>query len=233
MLVEDPEVEEIPRLLLKYKYLLLYDYDVELLVNYLDKYRFVIKINYPVYPKHIMKNICGFFKLDSKYSDITSKSLDFMIELFKKRFLRYYHKSANDNYDQVFYTDDYEPSFSKDSVIIVIDNFDKLKISSYPIFETLFNMDNVYIIANAYTDEFSHRIQKLILSHFNVVNENKNKTILIKQPFLLLISLMLGMIYLAVAYIINPQYMSAFVVLGAVWIVTSWYKFENSLLKDD
>lgn len=231
MPVEEYDVDKLPKMLLEHKYLLFYDFDIDLLNSYFEKYNFVIKISYPTYPKHIMKNVCGFFKLDKNYKDITSKSLDFMIELFKKRFAQYYNKSVDDV--PIFYTDEYYADFSRDSVIIIFDNFDKIKISSYPIFEAFFNMDNVFILANAYTDEFSSRIQKLIVSNFYEVNENHNKVINVKQPFLLLISFILGIIYLAVAYIITPAYMSAFVVLGAIWIVTSWYKFENYLLKND
>lgn len=229
----DINLNKLPDVLYKHKYVLLYDFDMDLIYKLLKGYGSVIKIKYPNYPKHIMKIILHYFHLDYGYKDITSKSLDFIIELFKNRFIQYYDESQKYflkdlNFERFM---EYEKAdFDENSIILVFDNFDKIKINSVPVFETFFELSNIYIIANTYSDEFQYEVDKLIISNFYEFNSNNIIAIDITQPFFILVALILGAVYFSIAYTLTHN-VSAFVILGAIWISTSWYKFENYFVK--
>lgn len=231
------EYEDIPNILYKHKYLLFYEYDFDELYKILSECGTVIKITYPSSSKHIMKIILHRFGLDKKYKDITTKSLDFLIDLLKDFFSIYYTDSSylpklqyhdrNLSLDEDISSYPYA-SFNQDTIILLFDNFSRIKENTYMLFDTFFDFNNLYIVANTYDDEFSIKTKRSILYNFLEVNEHENKMIIIKQPYLVFIALLFGALYLSLAFVIEFKY--AFIILGAIWITTSWYKFENFLL---
>lgn len=219
------ETKNLEKILCQHKYVLMYDSNLNMIYEELD-HNYVVKITYPTYPKSIMKIIVHYFALDRNYKDISTKSLDFIIGLFKDRFSEYYNKENTQKKLK-----EEECKLEEEDIILVFDNFDKLKPNALPIFEMLFNMSNVYILANSHSDEFSYNIQNYIVSNFHILNKSKRKFIYIKQPVFISVALLLGAIYLAIAYSLTPT-LTPFIVLGAVWIAMSWYKFENYQFKE-
>ena len=211
------EYEDIPNILYQHKYLLLYECDFNELYYILSECGTVIKITYPSSSKHIMKIILHRFGLDKKYKDITTKSLDFLVDLLKEFFSIYYNVSS---YPYAV--------FNQDTVILLFDNFSRIKENTFILFDTFFDFSNIYIVANTYDDEFSIKAKRSILYNFLQVNEEENKMIIVKQPYLVFIAILFGILYLAIAFVIEFKY--AFIILGSIWITTSWYKFENFLL---
>lgn len=123
-----------------------------------------------------------------------------------------------------------DPVFKKDdTLVLLIDNFSSIRDDSYIIFYTLVHMRNVYIVANTYETEFSHEVKKGTLSYFTWINKQDFKYTAIKQPYFLLIAIILGMGYLASAFLVDFKY--SFTLLGTIWIITSWYKYENYSFK--
>jgi hypothetical protein len=118
--------------------------------------------------------------------------------------------------------------FNQDTVILLFDNFSRIKENTFILFDTFFDFSNIYIVANTYDDEFSIKAKRSILYNFLQVNEEENKMIIVKQPYLVFIAILFGILYLAIAFVIEFKY--AFIILGSIWITTSWYKFENFLL---
>ena len=227
------DLRKLPDILYKHRYVLLYDFDIDLIFKLFKEYGSVIRIKYPNYPKHIMKIIVHYFHLDYNYKDITSKSLDFIIDLFKNHFIQYYDETQKYLFKDLNFEGfvEYEKAeFIDDSIILIFDNFDKIKINSIPVFETFFELKNVYIIANTYSDEYQYEINKLIISNFYELNSNEIIAIDITQPFFILVALILGAMYFSISYTLTHN-ISAFVILGAIWISTSWYKFENYFVK--
>lgn len=123
-----------------------------------------------------------------------------------------------------------EPIFKKDdTLVLLIDNFSSIRDDSYIIFYTLVHMRNVYIVANTYETEFSREVKKGTLSYFTWINKQDFKYTAIKQPYFLFIAIILGMGYLASAFLVDFKY--TFTILGTIWIITSWYKYENYAFK--
>ncbi len=230
------EYEDIPNILYQHKYLLLYECDFNELYNILSECGTVIKITYPSSSKHIMKIILHRFGLDKKYKDITTKSLDFLIDLLKEFFSIYYNDSSysqklsyHENNISLDNVSSYPYAvFNQDTVILLFDNFSRIKENTFILFDTFFDFSNIYIVANTYDDEFSIKAKRSILYNFLQVNEEENKMIIVKQPYLVFIAILFGILYLAIAFVIEFKY--AFIILGSIWITTSWYKFENFLL---
>ncbi|MDD6256488.1 hypothetical protein [Methanobrevibacter boviskoreani] len=230
------EYEDIPNILYQHKYLLLYECDFNELYNILSECGTVIKITYPSSSKHIMKIILHRFGLDKKYKDITTKSLDFLVDLLKEFFSIYYNDSSygqklsyHENNISLDNVSSYPYAvFNQDTVILLFDNFSRIKENTFILFDTFFDFSNIYIVANTYDDEFSIKAKRSILYNFLQVNEEENKMIIVKQPYLVFIAILFGILYLAIAFVIEFKY--AFIILGSIWITTSWYKFENFLL---
>ena len=230
------EYEDIPNILYQHKYLLLYECDFNELYNILSECGTVIKITYPSSSKHIMKIILHRFGLDKKYKDITTKSLDFLIDLLKEFFSIYYNDSSysqklsyHENNISLEDVSSYPYAvFNQDTVILLFDNFSRIKENKFILFDAFFDFSNIYIVANTYDDEFSIKAKRSILYNFLQVNEEENKMIIVKQPYLVFIAILFGILYLAIAFVIEFKY--AFIILGSIWITTSWYKFENFLL---
>lgn len=230
------EYEDIPNILYQHKYLLLYECDFNELYDILSECGTVIKITYPSSSKHIMKIILHRFGLDKKYKDITTKSLDFLIDLLKEFFSIYYNDSSysqklsyHENNISLEDVSSYPYAvFNQDTVILLFDNFSRIKENTFILFDTFFDFSNIYIVANTYDDEFSIKAKRSILYNFLQVNEEENKMIIVKQPYLVFIAILFGILYLAIAFVIEFKY--AFIILGSIWITTSWYKFENFLL---
>ena len=230
------EYEDIPNILYQHKYLLLYECDFNELYNILSECGTVIKITYPSSSKHIMKIILHRFGLDKKYKDITTKSLDFLVDLLKEFFSIYYNDSSygqklsyHENNISLDNVSSYPYAvFNRDTVILLFDNFSRIKENTFILFDTFFDFSNIYIVANTYDDEFSIKAKRSILYNFLQVNEEENKMIIVKQPYLVFIAILFGILYLAIAFVIEFKY--AFIILGSIWITTSWYKFENFLL---
>lgn len=230
------EYEDIPNILYQHKYLLLYECDFNELYNILSECGTVIKITYPSSSKHIMKIILHRFGLDKKYKDITTKSLDFLIDLLKEFFSIYYNDSSysqklsyHENNISLEDVSSYPYAvFNQDTVILLFDNFSRIKENTFILFDAFFDFSNIYIVANTYDDEFSIKAKRSILYNFLQVNEEENKMIIVKQPYLVFIAILFGILYLAIAFVIEFKY--AFIILGSIWITTSWYKFENFLL---
>ena len=114
-------------------------------------------------------------------------------------------------------------------MVLLIDNFSSIRDDSYIIFYTLVHMRNVYIVANTYETEFSQEVKKGTLSYFTWINKQDFKYTAIKQPYFLFIAIILGMGYLASAFLVDFKY--TFTILGTIWIITSWYKYENYAFK--
>lgn len=230
------EYEDIPNILYQHKYLLLYECDFNELYNILSECGTVIKITYPSSSKHIMKIILHRFGLDKKYKDITTKSLDFLIDLLKEFFSIYYNDSSysqklsyHENNISLEDVSSYPYAvFNQDTVILLFDNFSRIKENTFILFDAFFDFSNIYIVANTYDDEFSIKAKRSILYNFLQVNEEENKMIIVKQPYLVFIAILFGILYLAIAFVIEFKY--DFIILGSIWITTSWYKFENFLL---
>ncbi|MGN0093313.1 MAG: hypothetical protein ACI37V_02550 [Methanobrevibacter sp.] len=230
------EYEDIPNILYQHKYLLLYECDFNELYNILSECGTVIKITYPSSSKHIMKIILHRFGLDKKYKDVTTKSLDFLIDLLKEFFSIYYNDSSysrklsyHENNTSLDDVSSYPYAvFNQDTVILLFDNFSRIKENTFILFDAFFDFSNIYIVANTYDDEFSIKAKRSILYNFLQVNEEENKMIIVKQPYLVFIAILFGILYLAIAFVIEFKY--AFIILGSIWITTSWYKFENFLL---
>lgn len=230
------EYEDIPNILYQHKYLLLYECDFNELYDILSECGTVIKITYPSSSKHIMKIILHRFGLDKKYKDITTKSLDFLVDLLKEFFSIYYNDSSygqklsyHENNISLEDVSSYPYAvFNQDTVILLFDNFSRIKENTFILFDTFFDFSNIYIVANTYDDEFSIKAKRSILYNFLQVNEEENKMIIVKQPYLVFIAILFGILYLAIAFVIEFKY--AFIILGSIWITTSWYKFENFLL---
>ncbi|AGN16260.1 MAG: hypothetical protein ACOX01_00455 [Methanobrevibacter boviskoreani] len=230
------EYEDIPNILYQHKYLLLYECDFNELYDILSECGTVIKITYPSSSKHIMKIILHRFGLDKKYKDITTKSLDFLVDLLKEFFSIYYNDSSygqklsyHENNISLDNVSSYPYAvFNQDTVILLFDNFSRIKENTFILFDTFFDFSNIYIVANTYDDEFSIKAKRSILYNFLQVNEEENKMIIVKQPYLVFIAILFGILYLAIAFVIEFKY--AFIILGSIWITTSWYKFENFLL---
>lgn len=232
------EYEDIPNILYQHKYLLLYECDFNELYDILSECGTVIKITYPSSSKHIMKIILHRFGLDKKYKDITTKSLDFLVDLLKEFFSIYYNDSSygqklsyHENNISLDNVSSYPYAvFNQDTVILLFDNFSRIKENTFILFDTFFDFSNIYIVANTYDDEFSIKAKRSILYNFLQVNEEENKMIIVKQPYLVFIAILFGILYLAIAFVIEFKY--AFIILGSIWITTSWYKFENFLLNN-
>ncbi|MCI6930215.1 MAG: hypothetical protein MR750_03035 [Methanobrevibacter boviskoreani] len=230
------EYGDIPNILYQHKYLLLYECDFNELYDILSECGTVIKITYPSSSKHIMKIILHRFGLDKKYKDITTKSLDFLVDLLKEFFSIYYNDSSygqklsyHENNISLDNVSSYPYAvFNQDTVILLFDNFSRIKENTFILFDTFFDFSNIYIVANTYDDEFSIKAKRSILYNFLQVNEEENKMIIVKQPYLVFIAILFGILYLAIAFVIEFKY--AFIILGSIWITTSWYKFENFLL---
>ena len=230
------EYEDIPNILYQHKYLLLYECDFNELYDILSECGTVIKITYPSSSKHIMKIILHRFGLDKKYKDITTKSLDFLVDLLKEFFSIYYNDSSygqklsyHENNISLDNVSSYPYAvFNQDTVILLFDNFSRIKENTFILFDTFFDFSNIYIVANTYDDEFSIKAKRSILYNFLQVNEEENKMIIVKQPYLVFIAILFGILYLAIAFVIEFKY--DFIILGSIWITTSWYKFENFLL---
>ncbi len=230
------EYEDIPNILYQHKYLLLYECDFNELYDILSECGTVIKITYPSSSKHIMKIILHRFGLDKKYKDITTKSLDFLVDRLKEFFSIYYNDSSygqklsyHENNISLDNVSSYPYAvFNQDTVILLFDNFSRIKENTFILFDTFFDFSNIYIVANTYDDEFSIKAKRSILYNFLQVNEEENKMIIVKQPYLVFIAILFGILYLAIAFVIEFKY--AFIILGSIWITTSWYKFENFLL---
>ena len=230
------EYEDIPNILYQHKYLLLYECDFNELYDILSECGTVIKITYPSSSKHIMKIILHRFGLDKKYKDITTKSLDFLVDLLKEFFSIYYNDSSygqklsyHENNISLEDVSSYPYAvFNQDTVILLFDNFSRIKENTFILFDAFFDFSNIYIVANTYDDEFSIKAKRSILYNFLQVNEEENKMIIVKQPYLVFIAILFGILYLAIAFVIEFKY--AFIILGSIWITTSWYKFENFLL---
>ena len=230
------EYEDIPNILYQHKYLLLYECDFNELYDILSECGTVIKITYPSSSKHIMKIILHRFGLDKKYKDITTKSLDFLVDLLKEFFSIYYNDSSygqklsyHENNISLDNVSSYPYAvFNQDTVILLFDNFSRIKENTFILFDAFFDFSNIYIVANTYDDEFSIKAKRSILYNFLQVNEEENKMIIVKQPYLVFIAILFGILYLAIAFVIEFKY--AFIILGSIWITTSWYKFENFLL---
>lgn len=230
------EYEDIPNILYQHKYLLFYECDFNELYDILSECGTVIKITYPSSSKHIMKIILHRFGLDKKYKDITTKSLDFLVDLLKEFFSIYYNDSSygqklsyHENNISLDNVSSYPYAvFNQDTVILLFDNFSRIKENTFILFDTFFDFSNIYIVANTYDDEFSIKAKRSILYNFLQVNEEENKMIIVKQPYLVFIAILFGILYLAIAFVIEFKY--AFIILGSIWITTSWYKFENFLL---
>ena len=222
------EYEDIPNILYQHKYLLLYECDFNELYDILSECGTVIKITYPSSSKHIMKIILHRFGLDKKYKDITTKSLDFLVDLLKEFFSIYYNDSSygqklsyHENNISLDNVSSYPYAvFNQDTVILLFDNFSRIKENTFILFDTFFDFSNIYIVANTYDDEFSIKAKRSILYNFLQVNEEENKMIIVKQPYLVFIAILFGILYLAIAFVIEFKY--AFIILGSIWITTSW-----------
>ncbi|WP_295722507.1 hypothetical protein [uncultured Methanobrevibacter sp.] len=146
------------------------------------------------------------------------------------------NNSPIENFEQDMETDNIityplkDSIFKKDdTLVLLIDNFSSIRDDSYIIFYTLVHMRNVYIVANTYETEFSQEVKKGTLSYFTWINKQDFKYTAIKQPYFLFIAIILGMGYLASAFLVDFQY--TFTILGTIWIITSWYKYENYAFK--
>lgn len=123
-----------------------------------------------------------------------------------------------------------DPIFKKDdTLVLLLDNFSSIRYDSYILFYTLVHMRNVYIVANTYETDFSQEVKKGTLSYFTWINKQDFKYTAIKQPYFLFIAIILGMGYLASAFLVDFKY--TFTILGTIWIITSWYKYENYAFK--
>lgn len=202
----------------------------DIIEDYNSKYRFRL---YPAKKETVETTIFDFEQMSNKNFIIKSKLNNFP-KLFKVNSTQ--ADSLLDNSEEFMETDNIkiyplkEPIFKKeDTLVLLIDNFSSIRDDSYIIFYTLVHMRNVYIVANTYETEFSQEVKKGTLSYFTWINKQDFKYTAIKQPYFLFIAIILGMGYLASAFLVDFKY--TFTILGTIWIITSWYKYENYAFK--
>ena len=100
-----------------------------------------------------MKIILHRFGLDKKYKDITTKSLDFLVDLLKEFFSIYYNDSSygqklsyHENNISLEDVSSYPYAvFNQDTVILLFDNFSRIKENTFILFDTFFDFSNIYI----------------------------------------------------------------------------------------
>ena len=196
-----------------------------------SKYRFRL---YHAQKETVETTIFNFEKQMSNKTHLKKSKLNNFPKLFKVNtnqtdFLMEHSKEVMET-DNIISYPLKEAIFKKeDTLVLLIDNFSSIRDDSYIIFYTLVHMRNVYIVANTYETEFSQEVKKGTLSYFTWINKQDFKYTAIKQPYFLLIAIILGMGYLASAFLVDFKY--TFTILGTIWIITSWYKYENYAFK--
>ncbi len=180
--------------------------------DYNYKYRFRL---YPVKKETVETTIFDFEQMSNK-NFIKTFRLNNLPKLFKVNTTQ--TDSLMENSEEAMETDNIityplkEAIFKKeDTLVLLIDNFSSIRDDSYIIFYTLVHMRNVYIVANTYETEFSQEVKKGTLSYFTWINKQDFKYTAIKQPYFLFIAIILGMGYLASAFLVDLLYFVHFI----------------------